>query len=514
MASAKERFEKLDSLRDQVVDRARQAADITIPALMPPEGIDENASLPSPYQSLGARGVNNLTSKLRLSLFPPGQAFFRLAMDDATRALIAGEDPGAENKIDKGLQKIENDALELLEAGNHGVILHAAIKQLVAAGNVLLHIPTEGGSRIFRLPMYVVVRDPMGNWHEIVAKESVHRTTLEEATKEAVTIKDPAGDPEEDDENIDVFTRVTRVDGKAEWYQEINDVEVPNSRGKSEIEDCPYIPLRWAALENENYGRGHVEEYLGDLRSLEELSKSLVAFAVAAAKVIFLDRPNSVTDIEAIELAESGSFVEGNPEDIGVLQVEKFHDFQVAKAQIDDLSLRISHAFLLQSGTVRNAERVTKAEIQAVAQELEDVLGGVYSVLAQEMQLPVVRRLMAQLKKQGKMPQLPKGTLKPVIVTGFDALGRGHELNKFRAFMADGVAMFGEGFVNEFNVEAGADVLSTHHNIDISGMKKTTEQKEQETQQQMVAQGMDTMGASVAGPVAQGMVDKVNKPTE
>jgi hypothetical protein len=46
MASAKERFEKLDSLRDQVVDRARQAADITIPALMPPEGIDENASLP------------------------------------------------------------------------------------------------------------------------------------------------------------------------------------------------------------------------------------------------------------------------------------------------------------------------------------------------------------------------------------------------------------------------------------------------------------------------------------
>jgi hypothetical protein len=175
-------------------------------------------------------------------------------------------------------------------------------------------MPTEGGSRIFRLPQYVVVRDPMGNWHEIVAKESVHRTTLEEATKEAVTVKDPSGDPEEDDEDIDVFTRITRKDGKAEWYQEINDVEVPGSRGKSEIEDSPYIPLRWAALENENYGRGHVEEYLGDLRSLEELSKSLVAFAVAAAKVIFLDRPNSVTDIEAIENAESGEFVEGNPE--------------------------------------------------------------------------------------------------------------------------------------------------------------------------------------------------------
>jgi hypothetical protein len=508
MATAKERFEKLDSNRDQVVDRARQAADITIPALMPPDGMDENASLPTPYQSLGARGVNNLTSKLRLSLFPPGQSFFRLQMDDSTRELIAGQDANAENQIDKGLQSIENDALEVLEAENHGVILHAAIKQLVTTGNVLLHMPTEGGSRIFRLPQYVVVRDPMGNWHEIVGKESVHRTTIDEATKESVNVKDASGDPEEDDENIDVYTRVLRVDGKAEWYQEINDVEVPGSRGKSEIEDSPYIPLRWAALENENYGRGHVEEYLGDLRSLEDLSKSLVAFAAAASKVIFLDRPNSVTDIEAIENAESGSFVEGNPEDIGVLQVEKFPDFQVAKAQVDDLSLRISHAFLLQSGTVRNAERVTKAEIQAVAQELEDVLGGVYSVLAQEMQLPVVRRLMAQLKKQGKFPQLPKGTLKPVIVTGFDALGRGHELNKFRAYMQDGVSMFGEQFMMQFNAEAVADVLSTHHNIDISGIKKTAEQQQAEQQQAMVQSGIENMGAAIAGPVAQGMVDQ------
>ena len=74
--------------------------------------------------------------------------------------------------------------------------------------------------------------------------------------------------------------------------------------------------------------------------------------------------------------------------------------------------------------------------------------------------------------------------------------------------------MFGEGFMNEFNIEAGADVLSTHHNIDISGMKKTKEQKEQEVQQQMVAQGMETMGSAISGPVAQGMVDKNIQSTE
>lgn len=505
MPTAKERFETLHGKRDQILQRARDAADITIPALMPPDGIDENATLPQPYQSLGARGVNNLTSKLRLSLFPPGVPFFRFQMEDDTKQLIGGEDPEVLTKIEAGLQAVENDALSLLESENHGVILHAAIKQLVCCGNVLLHMPDEGGSRIFRMPMYVVVRDAMGNWFEMVGKETVSKNTLDEIVRVEAGISELTSSGKEDDEEIDVYTWITRKDGKANWYQEINEKKISGSEGRSAIEDCPYIPLRWSALEGENYGRGHVEEYLGDLRSLEDLSKSLVQMAVAASKVVFLDRPNSTTDIKSIQNAESGDFVEGNVEDIGVLQVEKFHDFQVAKAQVDDLSLRISHAFLLRSGTTRDAERVTAEEIRATAQELEDVLGGVYTVLSQELQGPVVRRLIVQLKKRGKFPKLPKGALKPVIVTGFDALGRGHELNKMRAYFADGVQLFGEAFMNRFNIDAFADILAVAHNINIEPLKKSEEQLSSELQQEQQASLMN----NVAGPLAGGMAGKI-----
>lgn len=500
MATAKERFETLNSKRDQVVQRARDAADITIPAIMPPEGMDENSNLPQPYQSLGARGVNNLTSKLRLALFPPGRAFFKFVMEPEAKAILAGDDPAGLTSIEQGLLQLENAALDLLQQDNHGVVLHATIKQLVASGNVLLHMPDDGGSRTFRLPMYVVVRDAMGNWFEIVAKETVSKETLDEATKALVAPKDPS--KPEDDEDIDVYTRVTRNAGKAEWYQEISEQRIPGSEGRSDVDDCPYIPLRWAALENENYGRGHVEEYLGDLRSLEDLSKSIIAFAAAASKVIFLDRPSSTTDIDALNNAESGDFVEGNVEDVGVLQVGKLQDFQVIKSQIDDLSLRISHAFLLRSGTTRDAERVTAEEIRAVAQELEDVLGGVYTVLAAELQQKVVRRLIVRLKKQGKFPKLPKGTLKPVVVTGFDALGRSHELNKLRAYFADGAQLFGEGFMNEFNVTAFADLLAVQHNVDIKPLKKSDEQKEAETAASRTEQLVDKAAGPVAGGVA------------
>lgn len=509
MATAKERFETQNSKRDQVLQRGRDCADLTVPALMPPEGSDENTRLPTPYQSLGSRGANNLTSKLRLSLFPPGQPFFRFKPDDDALVLLANQDPEAAAQIEAAMQRLENEALDELEQGSDAVILHAALKQLVVVGNVLLHMPSDSPARLFRLANYVVTRDASGNWFEIVAKETLARATLSE--EQQALLAPATGEPAKDDADVVVYTHIRKDGKKAVWNQEINEQLVDGSEGRSNYDECPYIPLRWAALENENYGRGHVEEYLGDLRSLEDLSKSLVQMASAAAKVIFLDRPNSTTDIEAIQEAESGEIVEGNIEDIGVLQVNKFPDFQVAKSQIDDLSLRLSHAFLLTTGTVRNAERVTAEEIRMQAQELEDVLGGVYSVLAAELQHKVVMRLMARLKKKGRLPQLPSGAIKPVIVTGFEALGRGHELNKLRQYFTDGASLFGEAFMQEFNISAFAAILATQHNVDVTAIVKSAEQKQAEQQQAQQAAMAEKALGPVAGQATKGVADNINQ---
>lgn len=507
VANAKERFTTLNGKRDQVLQRGRDCSALTIPALMPPDGSDENTALSTPYQSLGSRGVNNLASKLRLALFPPGNPFFRFQIAQETLDVIASEDPKAVEAVEAVMQELENDALDELEQGTDAVILHSAIKQLIVVGNVLLHMPKADDSRIFRLQNYVVVRDAAGNWYEIVAQEKVSKYTLPES---AMALVDTLDVKKGDDEDITIYTHVKKEGNKAVWYQEINEKIVPGSEGKADYENSPYIPLRWAALENENYGRGHCEEYLGDLRSLEDLSKDIISFSAAAAKVIFLDKPNSTTDIEALQEAMSGEFVEGNIDDIGVLQVGKFQDFKVVKSVIDDLSLRLSHAFLLTTGTVRNAERVTAEEIRMQAQELEDVLGGVYTVLAAELQQKVVRRLIERLKAKGSFPILPKGTVQPIIVTGFAALGRGHELNKLRAYFQDGVAMFGEVFMQEFDPAAVADRLSTHHNLDVAALRKTKAQKQAEADQQVQANMMDKAVGPVAGAVASAVGSGLN----
>jgi hypothetical protein len=130
--------------------------------------------------------------------------------------------------------------------------------------------------------------------------------------------------------------------------------------------------------------------------------------------------------------------VAGNPNDVAPLQMQKQADLTVALNTIARIEQRLSFAFLLnsaiQAGT-SGRDRVTAEEIKMVAQELESGLGGIYSILSVELQLPLVNRKMALMERQGRLPKLPKDVVKPQITTGLDALGRGNDKAKLIEFL-------------------------------------------------------------------------------
>ena len=70
------RYSKYESIRLTYLTRARTAALLTIPTLVPPESNGMATKYPTPYQGIGARGTNNLASKLLLALLPPICPFF------------------------------------------------------------------------------------------------------------------------------------------------------------------------------------------------------------------------------------------------------------------------------------------------------------------------------------------------------------------------------------------------------------------------------------------------------
>lgn len=482
-ATAAGRYQQLQTARTAVLNRAREAAKLTIPALMPPNGHSETSSLPTPFQGIGARGVNNLASKLLLALLPPNSPFFRQVIDDFALEKLT-QQKGLRAEVEKALNKIERAVMSEIEATAIRVSAFEALKQLLVAGNVLLYLPPEGGMRVFRLDRYVVKRDPMGNVMEIVTKEDISPDMVPQSIR--------TKDTNANEKTVQLYTRVVRRGNHWSVHQEIKNQIVPGSKGSYPIDKCPWLPLRFTKIDGEDYGRGYVEEYYGDLVSLEALQQAIVEGSAAAAKVLFLVNPNGTTRMVDIAKSKSGDVKAGNAQDVSVLQLEKFADFQIAFKTIETIQQRLSFAFLLNTAIQRAGERVTAEEIRYMAGELEDALGGVYSILSQEFQLPLVKVITFRMERQKKIPTLPKGMVKPTITTGLEALGRGHDMNKLTTFakLASDIATLPP----ELNKGDLLMRIGTSLGIDMDGLVKSPEELAAEQQRNMMMQLVDQLG--------------------
>lgn len=514
------RWNRLHGLRQAHLDRCRLCSKLTVPHLLPPENTTINDQLPTPYQSLGADAVNSLASKLWLTLLPPNSRFFRLTLDTAVEQDLEALNNGqaVRSQIEKVLARIEDEILKWIESAKLRSPAFKAIQHLITVGNVLCYIPDavdyhgwsqEGnGLKVFRLDQYVVVRDPMGNLLELIVREEVSPEALPE---EVVAKLDGSKDYRPED-RLPLFTRVYRDGDVFRVHQAIKNTEIPETEGQYKLNSLPWLPLRWS--HDGDYGRGRVEEYLGDFLSLEALSQAIVEGSAAAARLLFLVNPNGITRVRDLRKARNGDFVPGLPQDIAPLQLQKSADFRVAQMEIEKLEARIKRAFLMHEAIQRDAERVTALEIKYMAQALEDALGGVYSLLSQELQFPLVKLVMDRLIAAGVIPDLPKEALKPVITTGLDALGRTHEQNKLNAFLETCAAYLGPTFIEYVEPSELIRRVATNVGVDTEGLIRSPEEVAQMRQQQMVAALVQQAGPGVAQEVTKGVVNASQQENE
>lgn len=496
------RYSRYESIRFPTLTRARSASLLTIPTLVPPQSHSQSTKYPTPYQGLGARGTNNLASKLLLALLPPNAPFFRLSIDDFELEKLTKQ-KGMRAQVEKAFGQIERAVMTQIETTAIRVKVFEALKQLIVAGNVLCFMLPDGSMRVFPLARYVVKRDPVGNILEIITQEEISPLALPAVMRLALDI---AVDENKPEDTIKLYTRVYREDDGLTFsvYQEINGKVVPGSNGSYPIDESPWMALRFVAVENEDYGRGYIEEYQGDLQALEGLSKAMLEASAAASKVLFLVKPNSTTNKKKLVEAPNGAVIEGDMNDISILQLEKYADLRIAYDQSQELTKRLSFAFMLNSSVQRSGERVTAEEIRYMAGELEDALGGIYSILSQEFQLPLVRVLMRMMARKGKLPELPKDLVKPMVTTGLEALGRGHDLNKLTTFMQQIQPLGPEVIAQYLNVDDYLDRVGTSLGIDTDGLIKDAATRQQEMMQQQMMQAAQ----SVAPHVAKGVMEQ------
>lgn len=517
-ALAAQRYGLLEPRREPFLRRARDCAKLTIPYLIPPAGFGPTSDLPTPYQSIGARGVRTLSSKLLLALFPPNTPFFKYSIDDITLRKLEEEQQqrGLRGEVEKALSARERAVLQEMETALFRPAAFVTLQHLLVAGNFLLYVPPEEGrARGFRLDQYVVRRDPTGALLEIVVKEQVAPGNLPNEVRALVqassgtsqpetdgkttkvTVGDPASLPTGVDDNLDLYTHIERDFENDRWtiYQEINGHIVPGSEGHYPIDRLPWFPLRLSTQPGEDYGRAYVEEYLGDLDSLEGLVQSIVEGSAAAARVVFLVSPNGVTSLRIVAKARNGDVVSGDGKDVSALRLDKGADFTVAQRQAQEIAQNLAFAFLLNTAIQRNGERVTAEEIRYMAAELDDALGGVYTLLGAEFQLPAVTLFERRMEKNRNVPPLPNDMVKPVIITGMEAIGRGRDQRNLKLFVSEIVQAVGPEVafkvinMHEFLKRSAAD-----YGIDTEGLIVDQEQMAQDEQQAMLMQLVQQLG--------------------
>lgn len=507
--SAMKLYEILEKGRQNYEYRAEDSSLLTIPSLIPQYvSRDGSMDLPKPRQSLGAMGVNSLANKIMMALFPATQSFFRYEVDPQYREEIASEED--QSKVEKALKEREDAIhLEIIRRTIRAPMTES-IKHNIVGGNVLYYFGRDR-FQYFPLKRHVVERDAdSDDWKHIVTKEVVSLLSLSDDLQ---TLAKESNAQHHEQRNVttgssetdvDIYTKVWRDDKNVYWQQEFSSGAVlPGTKSQAPKDLNPWQPVPWTLVEGENYGRGHVEDAIGDLINFERLTQAAVELAVGSARLVGLVAPNGQTMPEDINNAKNGEFVPGLEGDISFLQVNKQGDARISEAILQRLEERLNAHFLISE--VRDAERVTAEEVRMIQRELNSNLSGQFANLAQRIQLPLVRTIEAELERRGDLPKIPKAVkqhITPVVVTGVEALGRAADLERLQVAISAVQQMVGpEQAAQYLNIGAIFEYALTNAGADVPGAVKTDEQLAQEqaaAQQQALIQSAVDKGTGPA----------------
>ncbi|AKM29409.1 phage tail protein [Pandoraea faecigallinarum] len=505
--TAQQAWEAGSLKRTALLSRCEKYAAFTQPIICPPQGYNEQSEeLQTDFQSLGNQLVNNLSNKLMLALFAPSRPFFRLDVpSQLLQQLMTRLDVPVES-LQGQLAVAERNCIKQLDKMGIRPKLYLALKHLIITGNCLIVLgkKKDAPMRVLGLKRFVVKRSMTGRIIEIVIHEKVRFDELEHDVQAHLKSVKPQQYGRMNPLDPTTCTEVSyfkwiRWDGEKERYTEttqIGDLDLgPQFQGTYSEKDLPYRVLTWELADENDYGTGLVEQNSGDFAALSVLSESEVKGAILASEFRWLVNPAGQTNAKDLENSENGAALPGVKDDIIPLITGTGANMQFVDTVATKYVNRLGRTFLLGASVIRDAERVTAEEVRLVANELETALGGVYSRLAIDFQLP-----MAYWLVELTGVKLGETEIEPTIVTGLDALSRNGDLDNLKACIMDLAALSGLPPQAQFvlKMDAIAQAIFAGRGVDSTQyIKSPDEQKAQLENQQAAA-----LAQQVARPVS------------
>lgn len=201
----------------------------------------------------------------------------------------------------------------------------------------------------------------------------------------------------------------------------------------------------------------------------------------------------------------------GSAEDLSVFRSEKTADLNFVQNTFNAAARRVGAAFLLDSASRREGERVTAEEVQRVGRELDQAMGGLYTQQGQGNQRRIVMRAIRLHEEENEnFPPLPKGVVSVNVVTGKDSMGRSSEVQALTLFAQTLNQLVGPQGVAQI-LKAGnfATRLAAGLGVKPDGLVKTQQQVNQEQSQAKQEAMAGTVLDKAAGPMAGALAAKL-----
>lgn len=476
-----------------MITRLERYARFTDPALMQdPVSIGQSSTdtadtVVHDFQSLGAVLLNSLGAKMAGMLFPLNQPNFRLTVSDELQAYAdsMGWEP---SRLQNAMATTERKSSERLYYGNSYTKLQRAIKLCISTGECLIYRDdTLSSLVVWNRHSYSVRRDAYGRPWKIILRQRFKHGNIPQAYIEPImaVLQHRSGPPED----VEMYTQVEFKESSVPGYPRVatitHEVEGALLDGLVTVTPehlCPMFIATWSVQDGEHYARGLVENFVGDFSRFSALSEQLALYELDALTVLNLVDPSSATDLNTYRTASTGDYVAGAAGAVSTYDRGDYNKMAAVGNSLNTIGQRLSQAFMY-TGTQRDSERTTATEVQLVAREADQALGGAYSQLAQSLQTPLAYLTMAELGDD-VVGALLDQQYTPKIITGAQALSRSSDTQKLLEVsqVVQAVVPALASVDRTLDPSKMVAAIATNAGYALDDLKKSPEQLEQDAQ--------------------------------
>jgi hypothetical protein len=402
----KDRFTLLDNERKTILDRKRECAEYTHPAVLPESWHTDQDEFDTPLNSAPGIGSTALAAKIANAVLPTNGS----PIVTPEVAMPGGVDDVVYQQVTNVILRFDQKIMDYLQSSNFRSQLHDICLDLVIVGDALLEMLPNGMFRKHRLDNYVVVRKEDGSIHELIIRTWVDPETLDSKYRDRVGPTDTKGTRRLEPKYLGVCWDKDRYYIREEFRGVVEDI--------GDYLVLPYFALKTGGSASDNYGRSIIESLLGDIRSLMAHSMALLQGSAANSEFRLCVNPNGITQMAHMADSVNGQWVSARREDVFVMQLGNPVQVQITMAAVEKYEQSILKALLydlVYAG--QNRDRVTATEINATIQSIESGLSGLLSSITQELHIPLVRRL-STIILMDPMVEDPLKALANQVITG------------------------------------------------------------------------------------------------